>query len=129
VHSVSGRDEPSGEWRRGVHLDGPHPADPRALNTSEGPEQARSYTEAARHAVDAGFGTFWGVEETEIPDLYAALLAELARFDLAYVHLEATAEEEILVGLRRAWPGSLIMNPVVPMGPEPGRPLARPGRT
>jgi N-ethylmaleimide reductase len=63
-------------------------------------------------------GTFWGVEETEVPRLYAALLAELARFDLAYVHLEATADEEVLIGLRRAWPGTLIMNPVVPMGPE-----------
>ena len=153
---------------------------PRALETAEVPEQARSYAEAARRAVDAGFdgvelhgangylisqflssnanlrtdsyggpiahrirfaveaiaatvdavgaartgirlspgGTFWGVEETEVPELYAALLAELARFDLAYVHLEATAEEEVLVGLRRAWPGTLVVNPVLPMGPK-----------
>jgi N-ethylmaleimide reductase len=160
---------------------GPQPAPvPRALDTSEVPEHARSYGEAARRAVDAGFdgvelhgangylisqflssnanlrtdsyggpvahrirfaveavaatvdavgadrtgirlspgGTFWGVEETGIPELYAALLAELARFDLAYVHLEATADEEVLIGLRRAWPGALIMNPVVPMGPK-----------
>lgn len=160
---------------------GPRPTPvPRALDTSEVPEHARSYAEAARRAVDAGFdgvelhgangylisqflssnanlrtdsyggpianrirfaveavaatvdavggsrtairlspgGTFWGVEETEVPELYAALLAELARFDLAYVHLEATAEEEVLIGLRRAWPGTLIMNPVVPLGPK-----------
>ncbi|MBK6012857.1 alkene reductase [Streptomyces sp. MBT53] len=160
---------------------GPRPAPvPRALNLSEVPEQARSYAETARRAVDAGFdgvelhgangylisqflssnanlrtdsyggpiahrirfaveavaatvdaigagrtairlspgGTFWGVEEREVPELYGALLAELARFDLAYVHLEATAEEEVLVGLRRAWPGSLVMNPAVPMGPK-----------
>ncbi|MFB9834284.1 alkene reductase [Actinoallomurus acaciae] len=63
-------------------------------------------------------GTFWGVEETDVPELYAALLAELARLDLAYVHFEATADEEVLVGLRRAWPGTLIVNPVVPMGPK-----------
>ncbi|MFF7608121.1 alkene reductase [Streptomyces parvulus] len=63
-------------------------------------------------------GTFWGVEETEVPELYAALLAELARLGLAYVHLEATAEEEVLVGLRRAWPGTLVMNPALPMGPK-----------
>ncbi|RZQ60468.1 alkene reductase [Amycolatopsis suaedae] len=63
-------------------------------------------------------GTFWGVEETEVPELYAALLHELARLQVAYVHLEATADEEVLVGLRRAWPGTLIMNPVVPMGPK-----------
>ncbi|GLY84464.1 alkene reductase [Actinoallomurus iriomotensis] len=61
-------------------------------------------------------GTFWGVEETDVPELYGALLTELARLDLAYVHLEATAEEEVLVDLRRAWPGTLIMNPVLPMG-------------
>ncbi|KOX29382.1 1,2-oxophytodienoate reductase [Saccharothrix sp. NRRL B-16348] len=160
---------------------GPRPAPlPRALETSEVPEHARSYADAARRAVDAGFdgvelhgangylisqflssnanlrtdsyggpianrirfaveavaatvdavgaartgirlspgATFWGVEDTEVPELYAALLAELARFDLAYVHLEATADEDVLIGLRRAWPGILIMNPVVPMGPK-----------
>ncbi|MFJ6669524.1 alkene reductase [Actinosynnema sp. NPDC091369] len=160
---------------------GPRPAPvPRALDTAEVPEHARSYGEAARRAVDAGFdgvelhgangylisqflssnanlrtdvyggpianrirfaveavaatvdavggartgirlspgGTFWGVEETEVPELYAALLAELARFDLAYVHLEATADEDVLIGLRRAWPGTLVVNPVVPMGPK-----------
>ncbi|WP_411090977.1 alkene reductase [Streptomyces sp. 049-1] len=63
-------------------------------------------------------GTFWGVEETDVPELYDELLTELARLDLAYVHVEATAEEEVLVGLRRAWPGTLIMNPVLPMGPK-----------
>ncbi|WAL69507.1 alkene reductase [Amycolatopsis cynarae] len=63
-------------------------------------------------------GTFWGVEENDVPELYAALLGELARLDLAYVHLEATADEDVLLGLRRAWPGTLIMNPVLPMGPK-----------
>ncbi|MEV0402903.1 alkene reductase [Actinoallomurus sp. NPDC050550] len=153
---------------------------PRALDTAEVPEHARSYAEAARRAVDAGFdgvelhgangylisqflssnanlrtdgyggsvsnrirfaveavsatveavgasrtgirlspgATFWGVEESDVPELYAALLAELARLDLAYVHIEATTDEEALVGLRRAWPGTLVMNPVLPMGPK-----------
>lgn len=153
---------------------------PRALETAEVPEHARSYADAARRAIDAGFdgvelhgangylisqflssnanlrtdryggsianrirfaveaatataeavggartgirlspgGTFWGVEETDVRELYAALLAELAPLGLAYVHLEATAEEEVLLGLRRAWPGALIVNPVVPMGPK-----------
>ncbi|OKJ20525.1 hypothetical protein AMK21_11130 [Streptomyces sp. CB00316] len=40
----------------------------------------------------------------------------MALLQPAYVHLEATAEDEILVALRRAWPGALIMNPVLPMG-------------
>ncbi|MEV7912726.1 alkene reductase [Streptomyces griseus] len=60
-------------------------------------------------------GTFWGVEEREVPELYALLLAELARLEPAYVHLEGTADEEVLVALRRAWPGTLIMNPSLPM--------------
>ncbi|MDQ1041047.1 N-ethylmaleimide reductase [Streptomyces sp. V3I8] len=153
---------------------------PRALETSEVPEQARSYAAAARRAVDAGFdgvelhgangylisqflssdanlrtdgyggsvarrirfaveavaatvdavgaartgirlspgGTFWGVHETEVTELYTALLGELARLEVAYVHLEATTDEEVLVALRRAWPGTLVMNPVLPMGPK-----------
>ncbi|MFF2130668.1 alkene reductase [Streptomyces olivochromogenes] len=153
---------------------------PRALDTAEVPEHARSYAEAARRAVDAGFdgvelhgangylisqflssnanlrtdryggpivnrirfaveavaatveavggertgirlspgGTFWGVQETDVHELYAALLAELAPLGLAYVHIEATADEEVLVALRRAWPGTLVMNPVLPMGPK-----------
>ncbi|WP_328498570.1 alkene reductase [Streptomyces sp. NBC_00414] len=160
---------------------GPQPAPaPRALETSEVPEHARSYGDAARRAVDAGFdgvelhgangylisqflstnanlrtdvyggsvahrirfaveavsatveavgaartgirlspgGTFWGVEEAEVTELYTALLAELARLEVAYVHIEATTDEEVLVALRRAWPGTLVMNPVMPMGPK-----------
>ncbi len=160
---------------------GPQPAPiPRALDTAEVPEQARSYAQAARRAVDAGFdgvelhgangylvsqflssnanlrtdryggsianrirfaveaatatveavgadrtgirlspgGTFWGVEESDVRELYTELLSELARLRLAYVHLEATAEEEVLVALRRAWPGTLVVNPVLPMGPK-----------
>ncbi|UED84185.1 alkene reductase [Streptomyces profundus] len=74
---------------------------------------------AARTGIRLSPGaTFWGVRETEVPQLYAALLAELARLDLAYVHVEATADEEVLLGLRRGWPGTLIMNPTLPMGPK-----------
>ncbi|MET9559782.1 alkene reductase [Streptomyces tauricus] len=160
---------------------GPQPAPvPRALETAEVPEHARSYGDAARRAVDAGFdgvelhgangylisqflstnanlrsdgyggsvanrirfavkavsatveavgaartgirlspgGTFWGVEETEVTELYTALLGELARLDVAYVHIEATTDEGVLLELCRAWPGTLIMNPVLPMGPK-----------
>lgn len=59
----------------------------------------------------------WNAHETEVPELYAALLAELAGLDLAYVHLEATTDEETLVALRRAWEGIMIVNPVFPGGP------------
>ncbi|MFJ5265235.1 alkene reductase [Streptomyces sp. NPDC088387] len=64
-------------------------------------------------------GGFWGVEEHDAAVLNTALLAELARLGIAYVHLEATSDEEVLVGLRRAWPGTLVVNPSVPMGPKP----------
>ncbi|GIF10284.1 alkene reductase [Actinoplanes teichomyceticus] len=63
-------------------------------------------------------GRFWGVEERDILELYTALLGELAGLGIAYVHLEATAERELLTALRRLWPGVLIMNPVLPMGPR-----------
>jgi N-ethylmaleimide reductase len=63
-------------------------------------------------------GRFWGIEERDVPELYAALLRELDRIGIAYVHLEATADHEVLIALRRAWPGALIMNPVLPMGPK-----------
>ncbi|MEA5367404.1 alkene reductase [Amycolatopsis sp., V23-08] len=160
---------------------GPQPAPvPRALETAEVPGHARSYAEAARRALDAGFdgvelhgangylisqflssnanlrtdsyggtvanrirfaveaaeetaavagaartgirlspgGSFWGVEETDVAELYTALLRELARLELAYVHLEATVDESVLLDLRRRWPGTLIVNPSVPMGPK-----------
>ncbi|PJE96896.1 alkene reductase [Streptomyces carminius] len=63
-------------------------------------------------------GTFWGVEETGVTELYTALLTELAPFRLAYVHLEATVGDEVLTALRRVWPGTLVMNPVLPLGPK-----------
>ena len=34
------------------------------------------------------------------------------------MHLEATADEDLLIDLRRAWPGTLVMNPLLPMGPK-----------
>ncbi|MYS74883.1 alkene reductase, partial [Streptomyces sp. SID5926] len=49
---------------------------------------------------------------------YTELLTELSRLGIAYVHIEATADEELLVALRRVWPGTLVMNPVLPMGPK-----------
>ncbi|MEV0730922.1 alkene reductase [Polymorphospora sp. NPDC050346] len=61
----------------------------------------------------------WGATETDVPELYGALLAELAPLGLAYVHLEATTDEEVLLGLRAAWPGTLVVNPAFPMGPRP----------
>ncbi|CCH33873.1 alkene reductase [Actinosynnema sp. NPDC047251] len=74
---------------------------------------------AARTGIRLSPGaTFWGVEEADVPQLYAALLDELARLEVAYVHLEATVGDDVLLDLRRAWPGTLIMNPVLPLGPK-----------
>ncbi|MGW1136610.1 alkene reductase [Streptomyces zhihengii] len=63
--------------------------------------------------------TIWGVQEEDVPDLYGALLAELAELGLAYVHLVATTDDETLRGLRTAWPGKLIMNPSSPSNTQP----------
>lgn len=60
----------------------------------------------------------WGAMETDVREHYLALLAELAPLDLAYVHLEATTAESVLVDLRRAWPGAMVVNPVMPGGPK-----------
>ncbi|GAB3155722.1 hypothetical protein GCM10027161_61510 [Microbispora hainanensis] len=35
----------------------------------------------------------------------------------ASAHLEATTDEDMLVELRKAWPGMLIVNPAFPTGP------------
>ncbi|MGV9214350.1 alkene reductase [Micromonospora sp. RB23] len=48
--------------------------------------------------------------DTDIPEVYGALLAELIPLGPAYVHLAGT-DERVLLGLRRAWPGTLIINP------------------
>ncbi|MET7641034.1 alkene reductase [Streptomyces sp. NPDC005438] len=63
-------------------------------------------------------GTLWGVRETGVPELYGLLLERLAPLGLAYVHLEATTEDEVLDSLRAAWPGTLVMNPTDPTGPR-----------
>ncbi|MFG1926426.1 alkene reductase [Cryptosporangium sp. NPDC048952] len=63
-------------------------------------------------------GGIWGVEENDTPELYEALLTELVPLDLAYVHVEATTHDDVLLGLRKAWPGTLIVNPAFPMGPR-----------
>ena len=90
----------------------------------------RFAVEAASAAVDAigsnrvgirlspGAG-IWDAIDEDVPELYGALLSELATLDLAYVHLTASTDEETLVGLRRTWPGALIMNPSRPAGTAP----------
>lgn len=68
----------------------------------------------------------WDVEEEDVPELYDALLAALDGLGLAYVHLEATTDDDTMLALRRRWSGSLMVNPSTwlqrggaPYGPEP----------
>lgn len=58
----------------------------------------------------------WGVAETDVLGTYTELLRKLARLDLAHVRLESTADEELLLELRRIWPNTLILIPGVPGG-------------
>ncbi|MCD5315028.1 alkene reductase [Kineosporia babensis] len=53
----------------------------------------------------------WDAVEEDVPALYTALLKELAPLGLAYVHLVASTDDETMQSLRRAWPGTLIVNP------------------
>lgn len=57
----------------------------------------------------------WEIEEHDVPELYDALLQALAPLDLAYVHLEATTDEAVLLGLRKTWPGTFMVNPSNPL--------------
>ncbi|MFD7746018.1 alkene reductase [Streptomyces sp. NPDC059698] len=63
-------------------------------------------------------GGIWDAFEDDAVELNTALLTELARLDLAYVHLEGTADEGALLRLRHAWPGTLIVSPTMPGGAE-----------
>ncbi|WP_031089176.1 alkene reductase [Streptomyces sp. NRRL WC-3549] len=63
-------------------------------------------------------GGIWGVTEDDAGELNTALLTELARIDLAYVHLVGTADEDVLVRLRETWPGTMIVSPTTPGGPK-----------
>lgn len=51
--------------------------------------------------------------ESDTPELYRALLAALAPLGLGYLHLGASPDEALLTELRRAWPGTLVVNPGV----------------
>jgi len=64
-------------------------------------------------------GQYWDITEDDIPQLYGALLGELARLDLAYVHTLVTTDDETLSALRKAWPHTFIVNPGGQIGPRP----------
>lgn len=76
-----------------------------------------------RLSPDAGL---WDAVEDDAPELYAALVTELNRLGLAYVHLEATTDEATMVDLRKRWDSTYMVNPSTwlergesPYGPVP----------
>jgi N-ethylmaleimide reductase len=51
-----------------------------------------------------------GIVETTTHATYAALLQALAPLGLAYLHVQHGYDEELLDGIRRAWPTALLLN-------------------
>ncbi|MEU1276140.1 alkene reductase [Streptomyces sp. NPDC005799] len=61
----------------------------------------------------------WGIEEEDVPTLYTTLVEALAPLDLAYLHTVATADEDVLLNMRKLWPGAFIVNPSTVINPLP----------
>ncbi|WP_335955198.1 alkene reductase [Acinetobacter guillouiae] len=60
--------------------------------------------------------TLWGIDEGEQgADLYRYLVKELNKQNLAYIHIVAQGDEQLLVDIRKYWDKPLILN-------RPGRP-------
>ncbi|WP_418960131.1 alkene reductase [Streptomyces tritici] len=68
--------------------------------------------------------TFNGMEEGDTEEIYRALVPALADVGLAYLHVVfADPDQPLFQEIRRAWPGTLIANPVLGWG----RPLPADG--
>ncbi|MEV6237897.1 alkene reductase [Lentzea sp. NPDC051838] len=61
-------------------------------------------------------GEVQDIVEGEMPELYGELLKALP--DMAYIHVLATTDDEMLMGLRKAWPSAFILNPGGQIGPH-----------
>ncbi|MEV4611085.1 alkene reductase [Kitasatospora sp. NPDC049258] len=51
------------------------------------------------------------IAESEPAEVYEALLERLAGSDLAYLHLLEGPDRDLTARLRKAWPGTLVLNP------------------
>lgn len=52
-----------------------------------------------------------GIDEgADMSDLYRRLVAGLAEFDLAYLHLSHAGDDDLLRDIRRWWPNALLVN-------------------
>jgi N-ethylmaleimide reductase len=58
-------------------------------------------------------GQFWDIEEHDVPELYDELVRALAPVGLAYLHTLATADEDVLLQMRKLWPTAFMVNPSV----------------
>lgn len=56
-------------------------------------------------------GKIWDVTEEDVPGLYSALLTELSRLDVAYVHTLDSTQDDLFERLRASWSGTWIVNP------------------
>ncbi|MFD0903187.1 alkene reductase [Actinomadura sediminis] len=73
-----------------------------------------------------------GVTESDVPELYGALVAALAPLGLAYLHVLEVGNRDVTRLIRDGWPGALVLNPhpvtdEVPASPEDGAAALREG--
>jgi len=54
--------------------------------------------------------TFNDVAENDVHSVYGALIRELSRLGLAYLHVAHMGDEVLLGNIRRMWPGVLVLN-------------------
>ncbi|MGW6902533.1 alkene reductase [Streptomyces sp. NPDC054919] len=64
-------------------------------------------------------GQFWDIQEHDVPELYDGLIRALAPVGLAYVHTLASAEEDVLLNMRKLWPNAFMVNPSTVNSPKP----------
>jgi N-ethylmaleimide reductase len=62
-------------------------------------------------------GRIQDMYEEDVPGLYGELLKALP--DIAYAHVVASADDEVLLGLRKVWSTAFIVNPGGQIGPQP----------
>lgn len=53
---------------------------------------------------------FNDIVEEDVPELYGSLVATLAPFELAYLHVAHGGDEDLLRSIRHDWPGALLLN-------------------
>ncbi|MFI0410651.1 alkene reductase [Actinomadura sp. 3N508] len=63
-----------------------------------------------------------GVTESDVPELYSALVAALAPLGLAYLHIMEAGDRATTRRVRAEWPGTLILNPHPTPESFPSRP-------